>query len=48
MEVNPQDVIKILSEEITRLNIELAVLKAALSKQGENGTQEAGTGSESD
>lgn len=33
MEINPQEVIKHLSNEISRLNLELAFVKAALSQQ---------------
>jgi hypothetical protein len=40
MEINPQEVIKHLSNEISRLNIELAVLKAALNQQEDNGSEE--------
>jgi hypothetical protein len=45
MEINPQEVIKQLSNEIARLNVELALLKAALSQTQENngGEEEAGT-----
>lgn len=45
MEINPQEVIKQLSSEIARLNIELALVKAALSQQQEsNGGKEETAG----
>lgn len=40
MEIDPQEVIKHLSAEITRLNIELAILKAALAQKEPNGSEE--------
>jgi hypothetical protein len=40
MEIDPQEVIKHLSAEITRLNIELAILKAALGKKESDGGEE--------
>lgn len=40
MEVNPQQVINNLSAEISRLNIELAILRAALSAKEDNGSEE--------
>lgn len=39
MEINPQEVIKQLSAEIARLNVELAIIKSAL-EQANNGIQE--------
>jgi hypothetical protein len=43
MEIDPQEVIKNLSSEITRLNIELAILKAALAQKEYNGEAEEKT-----
>jgi|688.fasta_scaffold125368_6 hypothetical protein len=40
MEIDPQEVIKHLSSEISRLNIELAILRAALSKKESDGGEE--------
>jgi hypothetical protein len=40
MEIDPQEVIKYLSSEISRLNIELAILRSALSQQEKNGSEE--------
>jgi hypothetical protein len=37
MEINPQEIIKQLSSEIARLNVEVAILKTAL-EQVQNGT----------
>lgn len=38
MDINPQEVIKQLSNEIARLNIEVAILKSALEQVQSNGT----------
>jgi hypothetical protein len=40
MDVNPEDVIKQLADEIARLNIQLALLKAVLDQKECNGDQE--------
>ena len=45
MDVNPNEVIKHLTNEISRLNVELAILRAALSQQeSANGKEEEGAG----
>lgn len=40
MDINPQEVIKHLSNEIGRLNLELAILKTALEQAQNDGIQE--------
>ncbi len=40
MDVNPEEVIQHLAEEVTRLNIQVAILKAALSKKDQDGDKE--------
>ena len=40
MEIDPQEVIKHLSNEISRLNIELAILRSALSQKDSSGSEE--------
>lgn len=40
MDIDPQEVIKNLSNEIARLNIEVAFLKAVLSQKEAHGTEE--------
>jgi L-2-hydroxyglutarate oxidase LhgO len=40
MDVNPEDVIKQLADEIARLNIQLALLKAVLDQKERDGGQE--------
>lgn len=40
MDIDPQEVIKNLSSEIARLNVELAFLKAIISQKDADGTKE--------
>jgi hypothetical protein len=44
MDIDPQEVIKHLSSEISRLNVELAILKSALIQKESNGETEKTAG----